>query len=1583
MAQPLEPDDIDGDIYDEVANLEKWQAVLSDLISSNDITQEEFDYEMLKTRYYIDLKTKTYVLDDDDAKIIENLRKYKYSLTENYKFGVINEDEFNREYNSILRKEYDILKMSESDEKESKTIRTEIDLPLSEKLEKLHDSEVKYDKSIAKKYDIVYPSLPSGFSKDQINQYYNLKITNEISKIVPEIEEYLQKYASTKQLIDYYTSSYEITKVFYNADTKKSNYEFKKIAPLSNKLRDITVIEKRANLLNPEEQAYSDRLNILKNRLRQMPRTDLLKCAGVRTLRYMSYIERLRENKQNVIKFKSHPENYNLLKDIIQEDNEYYKIPSDQLFKQYVYFRPEIFGSSIDEKETDIAQYVEKGTTGYLAIKEGADLKNLGENLDNFVTILPIQDELYTKITTQSGNKTELATAWELRLSLPGSNKKNIIKRYLSFEDYLKDLKDILVANSKMIRGVSRDILNSKIRKINYYLKYSEDPETYLPNGHASVSELFKNKQSIYSMRQKGLYKLLDLFTSYYPGCDTLVEKIETDIFEYSTKNYDFNINKIKFLINNYQDKLNDLITGDLSIMNLLTYETPRTLPEEDIDIKGDKQENIDKLLKWRPDTSFYDNYRTELENINYRFYKFKKDHPELTNLQISQIMSQYSEDLQWKRTLESYKELIVPEGYIELNYRLRFLLKNRNRLPSRRIFTLATVSDRIETQRQFLVTFTKCRVPEPNDYSILTETIVYGLSKTPEEYAYYTVLVNSEYKKLCEYFTKVNLKCKLDSDGTVKCILSFEPNVLTSIITEFLITQGEFSTVDIERLKNFTDNIDSSKIISYIQNLRGEEIDSYNRSITEQLNQNSTPLKEIYLKATRIIKSAKMRKQLDDLALIANNTYKPPVVVIEKPVKVRNIRKDAEESARRLIDSGDVKTLEEAYKLQGSKYTPKYIKIGDYYVYGGVFPMFNTYGKNGEVLKENYTRYDLEQLASIYNLEILEDSFELYKSIMQFIYNYDEKEIVVNEINFNPIEYNTYFEYLKTPVKSINYAIRPRIGVKDPGEVYTVIKDQVKVYGVPFDFNEYTIPIYSEDLKERVDNGFVVIEGPCVFQKTSPENNITSDSYINIEYKDSRGKSKLFREGVSNKKVLKKTMKSLNTCSRFLTKESCDDPNSYSLDVDGLKFKCKWLKEKCKGVIVDSDELKNFDINKVSFKEYLKNKLWKTAIDKSIKYVEELTKLNDLNEQEINVLAKEQKLRLLEYYKKLNKPRNLLKTIPEEKTAVKSYSIIDEFEDILKPTENVVTSEKIILDGYTDITIYNLTTTNIKLPMKRILLNNEYVVNGITVIPKEYNETDNSYTCQIKENGEVITLYKNEFRIQSNEIVTKPVPLFCYIKNEDLPFIDSMPGYYYYLKNIVYVKDKNEIVRKEEIYKENKVPTNFITPSSLLNGKPLISRLDILEAVAKTAFSTLKTEDGFIYDIIEKVNAEKDAIEFAVKNKIDINEMFSKIIGTINIVNVIEEYEKNSPKKIISRTELTNILQEAVQNRDKSKISEYFVRAKKAKIDSEILKEAKKLLKELPEIQEVKPIIEVPIEEPKKEPEINRNIYTSSRRRR
>ena len=45
-----DPTTIDHDIYDEVANLENWQDLLSDMISNNQISQDEYDNELLKTR---------------------------------------------------------------------------------------------------------------------------------------------------------------------------------------------------------------------------------------------------------------------------------------------------------------------------------------------------------------------------------------------------------------------------------------------------------------------------------------------------------------------------------------------------------------------------------------------------------------------------------------------------------------------------------------------------------------------------------------------------------------------------------------------------------------------------------------------------------------------------------------------------------------------------------------------------------------------------------------------------------------------------------------------------------------------------------------------------------------------------------------------------------------------------------------------------------------------------------------------------------------------------------------------------------------------------------------------------------------------------------------------------------------------------------------------------------------------------------------------------------------------------------------------------------------------------------------------
>tara|TARA_Y100000741_G_scaffold335326_2_gene293181 strand:- start:3028 stop:7791 length:4764 start_codon:yes stop_codon:yes gene_type:complete len=1554
MSTIEDPDKIDGDIYDEVYNLEQLQSTLSGLLLSNDISQEEFDSEMLKTTYYLDVLTKTYILEQDDAIIIEELRKSKEFLNEQYRNSKISEEEFNKNYIIILRKEHTILKMSEVED--GNKIKYDLDLPLEQKLELLHQEEIKKDKSIAKKNGILYPKLPSGITKDEINHYYNLKITGDLKNEDTQIEEYLKKYSATKRLIDYYTTSYEVTKIFYDADDKMSRFVFKMVPPLSSKLGNIKSGETRLNLLNPEEQAYSERLVVLKNRLRQLRREDLIKCASVRMVKFMSYIERLRENKQTVIKFRSNPEDYLDLKKIIEEDNIYYQIPSSELFKAYTYARPDVFNLTADdifEKIDAIKEYIEKGDTGYLAVKEGADIFNLND--DDYITVLPLKDELYTMLKAQSGDKTEIAQAWELRMSLPGSNLKNIVKRYISFEDYLKDFKQILIENSKSLTGKSKDVINAKLRKISYYLKYQEDPDIYLPTGHTSISDTFKNRVEIYGMRQEGLYDLLEFITTYYPGSTNLVEKLEADIFDYSSSNYKFNIQKILFILNNHPEKLQELVENQISIIELLTYETPKTLPEIDIDMRDPKEDNINKLLNWKVNTDQYNIYESELNDSNHDFEKFKKENVKLSTIEVSQIMSQYAEKTQWSRSLEKYQKLEFPDGALEFNFRLRYLLKERNKLGSRRVFILASVSERMENQDKLIRTFRMCNLPEPKKYASLTENIVFGLSKTPEYYKYYINLVNTEYNKLCDYFTRINLKCELEPDGNVKCITPFDPEYLIPIITEFLVTQGEIGSIDIARLKAFTETINSYNVLDYIRSLRGDELDAYYDSISGQLNQNKTPLNEIYKKATKILKAEKFRIQLNEISAIIYSTYKPPIISKEKPVKIKH----------------------------GMEYTQDYIKIGDDYIYGGFYPMFTTYARDGSIISQNYTRIDLEQLAGIYDIELEEDSFELYKKIMKFISDYKNKNAVIVKKNFNPIYNETFYEYLKVPTRAVMYTYRPRIGVQEPGEVYSVTKDPVKIYGVPFDFTENTFPIYSQKLKERVDNGFIVIEGPCVFKETDDTKVITSDSYINVEYKDSRGKSKMFREGVSTKNIMKRKVDTLNTCTRFTLQQTCDDPNSYSLDVNGLKFKCKWINEKCTGIIVEPDELKNFNVSEISFEDNDLNELWQTAIDKSIKYVEELTKLKELTLDEIKILTKEQKSRLFAYYKTLIKPNKTLQVIQEEVIEDRGLSIIEEFSDILNPKNVVVQQQRRITEGYTSITVYELTEKTRSLPLKSVILENEYIINGDIVIPKEYKSEEQSYSCELKKSGVIILVNKNEFQRKSAEIIAQPVPIFCFIKNEDLPFL-NLPGYYWYEKKQVYLPVGDKLIKNEENIKKYKVPSNFIKPNkeSLLNGKPLISRQDILNAISDTAFSTLSSEDSFIYNVINKVNATKDAIDFAVKNKIDINGMFSKIVGTISLPDVLEEYESKNTKSVMSKTQLINIMTAAIDKQDKKELIKYFVMAKKAKIDKEIINAAKELIKTIKDEPPPEPEPPPPIP-PAPTPARASNPYLAKARRR
>ena len=86
-------------------------------------------------------------------------------------------------------------------------------------------------------------------------------------------------------------------------------------------------------------------------------------------------------------------------------------------------------------------------------------------------------------------------------------------------------------------------------------------------------------------------------------------------------------------------------------------------------------------------------------------------ENQDLTNIEKEMIIKEYNEELQWSKSLEKYSKLEVPSGYIELNFKLRFLLKERNKLASRRIYRIATLKERMYHQGLLKSLFKKCNV--------------------------------------------------------------------------------------------------------------------------------------------------------------------------------------------------------------------------------------------------------------------------------------------------------------------------------------------------------------------------------------------------------------------------------------------------------------------------------------------------------------------------------------------------------------------------------------------------------------------------------------------------------------------------------------------------------------------------------------------------------------------------------------------------------------------------------------------------------------------------------------------------------
>ena len=1565
------------DIYNREQTLRSMLDSISASIAENTMTEKEYTNELLNINYHLDLETKTYVLSDEDQALISNFRIVRKRLNDEYVKGEISEQEFDTEYNKILRAEYKILKMSESrEDTRGRKLYEDIGVKLEDKLELLHKEDVKQMKRVANKLKISPPKIPEGYTEEDMDRFI---LQEEVSRPA-EVNDYIEKYNSYKSVIDYNSSSYELSSRIWNVGDGMSeyNYTFKTLKPQGNKLSTIKTNEKRSNILTPDETRYSERVGKLVQQLNILTREELLSCIPNRIYKYMSFIERLKENKQKMFRFKEHPKDYTALKYILGEENyKYYKIESSKIFNDYIYNRPDWLGSRLKGLE-NVITYTEKGSAAYLAyVGDGRD----AGDMNNFVTVKPMDDELYLDLQKSqagrvfpfTGGKTDVIDVWELRFSMSRlqgeeDGKKDVVRRYIVFEEYLKDLKDILAENSrKLKKGETRDILLEKIRKINYYINYNEDPDLYIQNGHRSVSDLFKNHSEVNEVRKKGLFELTKFISPYCENGAEIIDKLEEETFNYSSSNYNYNISKIIFILKNHQDKLESITKlGTVSAVDLLTLETPKVLPEDDLKDISKSEDIIQYLLNWEPNLSSYNEYSSELEEINWDIQQFRKDNTQLTNLEINEIFSQYTEKIQWENSIIAYNKLNVPKGYIENNYRARFLLKGRNKLPSRRIYRLASISERIDTQLTLKSAFISCNVNPPEEYARITEIIIYNISRSPEEYKYNVNLVKNEYSKLCDYFSRFEITSGLEPDEDQN------PFILTQVITEFIITQGDFSSVDKARLDRFIkDRNINENIIDYIKQLRGPDIEIYGKVI---INTDDSAEKRAFNYIRDFISYRKIKQVRENRSLI-DNTYIPPIVSREKPEEIT-----LDVWSPDSLQSGEPK----------NKYQPEYIKLGQFYISGGFYPDFERYYSYGPPT-QNYTKKDLEDLATIFNVPVVEDSYILYSDIMRKrleLTNTDsfiDLDVVddVDELTiskrFNPVEYNSYYEYLKLPSKNFNYTIRPRIGVQEPGEVYGVIKDMHKKYGIPFRYTEDTIPVYSLEIKNLFEDSYIIIEGPCIFEEEPKSflnmidfggvagKEMISDSYILVEYLDSRGSSKLFREGVSPKNVITKSVEDLDSCLRFKTENTCNDLNSWSLEAKGLKFKCKWLNERCKEVLEEGGIPENFDISSVIFGDYNPeksedenielgvtqrvidtNKLWEEAINISMNYVEDLTKIKYLNAGDIKILTSEQRSRLYMY------SLELLKEISETNVAVvydTDFKSVEELIGTRPIIENKLIPDKVINSNYLPITIYRLKQTQMKYPNPNIKLNKEYNIGNLVVIPIKFIPETDVFICRIKDNSDEIEVEFDKFRIKSDKVIVTREVVFCYISKDDNELLNGVPGYYWSMDEKVY----DERIKGEEIVEEivttfkSFVPLSYITPTEMLNGKPLITRDDIYEAIYKTAFNKLVTEDEYIYKINNKVLATKPAIKFAITHNIDINELRKKIVGTITLGNVLEENEVLNPKPSMSIGELTNIMEKAVEEKDFSTVAKHYVRAKTNKLPKELLDKARSIIDDKP----------------------------------
>lgn len=1136
IEEPIEVSEDEGIVND-------YEKTIIGQLYEGTIDDINFDIEILRIeikKIYINSK---FNFTDDAKKLLDEINDNKKTNLNNYTLSKIDEFKFNTNLLELLLREKELLnnyKIKNSDEGEKLDLE---DLTFEEKLAKLEIEEEKFLKKICKKYNIPLPDKSDTDYENKIDIAFN----------------------SAKKFIPGYI--------------KINNNTWEIQTPIN--LKDL-----QSKKLEPKE--------VIDDLLSNHQENDFIILN--------SYIQKLYNNKKPVLKFNEYPDTLEKLKEIIDEENlKYYRVSNYKLFQDFMYSNNYEFEDYVPNKSTfEVVKEVkigdtyvktngnylirvnnfkkldknkntilQKGNVASIMLKSEFFGQEVPEPLDDKVTekyyniIKPIPDELYKDLKIKNGKKTEIIMCWELNFEI--DNKKLLTRRYVNFDDYLLDLISNLEKNYHQTDNITTKlILNDKINKIKYYLENKTELKTY---------GIEKPKEDLKIQRQYGLSKIKLFILEEYPDTEILCENFEKDIYELSTNiNYVDNYEKFLFILKNYPDIYEQLMNTLITVKIILNLEIDVNEIAND-PIFTDEKEYLKYIQKWKPKNDLLnDDVLNKIKESNYLIKKYKEANA-ISNIEVQEIFIQYFENKQWEESLKK-KIPILPNKISKVMQKIKFLIKERNKLPSRRIFRVAKISERIEFQNKLIRLISAIDkeqdVKNITNIAIESEKIIFDLSNKPNDYKKYTNLVEINIK---EYFDFIKDK---------------REKVIGPFIIEFIIKEGNFNLITPKRIELLDSLFANSEIIEYIKTINYKELIAYRNS-----------LKDISEDTKEEIDKEIDEKEKELLLELETYDYIPPTVSNELPI----------------------------IKSNTTTYIPDYIIINDKYIYGGQYPDFTT------IDKQNYTRDNLEDLCKILNIifdDKLED-YELYLLCMKKIQETTKNKEVTLVKKIPNYDYKN--EYI--PIM-INYIYRDRPGVPKPGEIYIVYKDPYdKSYAIPYTYNNF-IPVYDKrylDYKK-----YVVLDGPMEFIETSEMSIGFSRYYIEVEYLDKFGRPVKFREGVNEKIIKHIPSDKFDPCNRFLNEADCNNINSYGLKGYKCKYIGDICKSVLIDFISNLEQLKNngkyFEEQSKNNKFLEAIDIAKLYIEDNTKDILlESEKINKIKELEIDQLNK-----LYDYYKLLSK---------------------------------------------------------------------------------------------------------------------------------------------------------------------------------------------------------------------------------------------------------------------------------------------------------------------------------------------------------